>query len=539
MISLTNPKFQLKSTLDRIKSGLITNRLLLIGFGLFLFLFLRFPSLFESVWYGDEAYYLTIGQALKNGQLLYVDIWDNKPPLLYIFYWIFNIIFGNVVWPGKLFNIVLGLLSIYFLDKVAYHLGGFRGRARRASFILACLFFGGMFEATIFNAENLFVPLILAGTFFTYQHLHYPEKAGDFPSLLINCLRLALTFGLAILTKISAAPEIILILIALHLPFLNFQHNPSNNIKLVHEAVLKFVAIWIPLGLTALFYLGIGHLSDFIYAVFQYNSGYVSSPLTPSIFGLNLPVSGLIYRSVLVIGVLATTFYGHFKQSLNAFHIFFILLLTGQIYSVFLSERPYPHYLFQLIPGLILGFGWIARWTKYLFQFKRKYVTTTTLFILLINQTLNQFTQGSGQLSYVNLPHLYKFYSLKWSTEALQTWQAGFDPKISQRQKILTQGILELTQPQDKIFLASNTPDVYFTSKRLNALKLVVDYHQLKDTGPDQIAQKLIQTKPKLVVLDRNSLIAGPIENGIRNHYTLKKVQKWNGEEFRFYVSNG
>ena len=50
------------------------------------FFFLRFPSLFEPNWYGDEGVYQTLGIGMNAGRLLYKGIFDNKPPLLYFLY---------------------------------------------------------------------------------------------------------------------------------------------------------------------------------------------------------------------------------------------------------------------------------------------------------------------------------------------------------------------------------------------------------------------------------------------------------------------
>jgi len=52
----------------------------------FLFFLLRFPSLFEPDWYGDEGIYQVLGLGINAGRLLYRDIFDNKPPLLYLVY---------------------------------------------------------------------------------------------------------------------------------------------------------------------------------------------------------------------------------------------------------------------------------------------------------------------------------------------------------------------------------------------------------------------------------------------------------------------
>ena len=56
----------------------------------FLFFLLRLPSLIEPNWYGDEGIYQIIGKAMGSGRILYSQIWDNKPPLLYITYALFN-----------------------------------------------------------------------------------------------------------------------------------------------------------------------------------------------------------------------------------------------------------------------------------------------------------------------------------------------------------------------------------------------------------------------------------------------------------------
>ena len=51
---------------------------------IFLIIILRVPSIFEPYWYGDEGIYLTIGNALAQGETLYRDIHDNKPPFIYL-----------------------------------------------------------------------------------------------------------------------------------------------------------------------------------------------------------------------------------------------------------------------------------------------------------------------------------------------------------------------------------------------------------------------------------------------------------------------
>ena len=76
----------------------------IIGLSL-LYLLLKLPSLFEPYWYGDEGVTITVGMAIKRGLLLYRDVYDNKPPLLYL---LASLVDGNLYFL-KLISLVIGL----------------------------------------------------------------------------------------------------------------------------------------------------------------------------------------------------------------------------------------------------------------------------------------------------------------------------------------------------------------------------------------------------------------------------------------------
>src|SRR6266404_1137608 len=79
--------------------------------GSLLFFFLRLPSLIEPYWYGDEGIYQVVGMALHNGAQLYTQAWDNKPPLLYLVYGLFN---------GDQFMVRLASLLVGILTVIAF-----------------------------------------------------------------------------------------------------------------------------------------------------------------------------------------------------------------------------------------------------------------------------------------------------------------------------------------------------------------------------------------------------------------------------------
>src|SRR5258706_8978047 len=125
----------------------------------FLFFLLRLPSLFEPLWYGDEGVYEVIGSALNKGRHLYTGIWDNKPPLLYYIYAIFN---GNQA-SVRLFSLLFGLASVF----VFFYLSKKLFQNQKIEFIttgiFAFLFATPFLEGNIANAENFMIlPTLVA-----------------------------------------------------------------------------------------------------------------------------------------------------------------------------------------------------------------------------------------------------------------------------------------------------------------------------------------------------------------------------------------
>src|SRR3989344_4330395 len=129
----------------------------------FIFFLLRFPSLFEAYWYGDEGIYQVLGLAIKAGRLLYRDIWDNKPPLLYMIYSLFN----SDQFTLRLVSLIFGIFSLIVFFALARKL--FEEKKGSKTAIFSTIIFGLLFalpivEGNIANSENfMLLPVILSG----------------------------------------------------------------------------------------------------------------------------------------------------------------------------------------------------------------------------------------------------------------------------------------------------------------------------------------------------------------------------------------
>jgi 4-amino-4-deoxy-L-arabinose transferase-like glycosyltransferase len=86
-------------------------------------LVLRLPFLFPSVINWDESTFILMGQSVLDGYLPYLELWDNKPPLLFFIFALFIGIGGkNIVWIRIAGSLFLGV-SAFFVYKTGKSLG--------------------------------------------------------------------------------------------------------------------------------------------------------------------------------------------------------------------------------------------------------------------------------------------------------------------------------------------------------------------------------------------------------------------------------
>lgn len=159
------------------------------------FIFLRLPSIIEPYWYGDEAVYEVIGQALSHGELLYHDIWDNKPPLLYVIYALFQ---GNQP-EVKTFSLIIGLLSVVTFFFLAREIFTKFKLSILTTSLFALLFATPILEGNIANAEDfLLLPILLGGL------IIYKYKTKQTMSTPKSPWIAGILLGIAFLIKIVA-----------------------------------------------------------------------------------------------------------------------------------------------------------------------------------------------------------------------------------------------------------------------------------------------------------------------------------------------
>ena len=519
-------------------------------FGFLLLLFFRLPSFFESLWYGDENYYLAMAQGIvKGGEWLYVGVWDNKPPLIYILYSVSVWVFGTQLWPLRVLNFFLGFLTSFLTYKISKKFFNFSEGVSKIAFIISILLESIYFEVTIFNGENLFVPLVLLGFYLIApkllflaklkQNQEIPLSSGTYKNIFLG----GLIWSLAILTKIPALAEIGWLMLLLYVVWFVQSIGKVSQIQAKFIEFITNKKVWTSLLLITVSILALplligfvyfvnGYFQDLWFAVWQYNNQYyLPENSNPIVLGFTVPFKSLYFRTFLVLGALfATTasfLQGQFKPGnigQNGFVIINWLCITT--FSVFIAERPYPHYLQQILPISTILLAWIISLIKlpdFNLSSKVSSIIATLLFFQIL---LTNFTGGTGVLNYFNINKYWGklgFNSVITGQQSLTNWQRGFDEGIYDRTQILVPEIQKYSKDGDYIFLGSVMPEIYVESGRLNAYKYVVDYHPLVGISVSQL-YNLLSKKAQLILIDSKSDLSGKLLPYLQKNFIFQET---------------
>ena len=152
---------------------------------------MRLPSLFEPDWYGDEGIYQILGMAIRAGRLLYRDIFDNKPPLLYLLY---SFVYSDE-FMIRLLSLIFGLLIGYGIFYLSKNYLTMQKQVYIYTLLFAVLFGLPLIEGNIANAENFMLLLNISAGFLVLKSLDTKILNTKYLILLISRFSLGLVFS--------------------------------------------------------------------------------------------------------------------------------------------------------------------------------------------------------------------------------------------------------------------------------------------------------------------------------------------------------
>lgn len=470
--------------------------LLILAFNLLL----RLPALFDPVSYGDECIYLTLGNALRKGLVFYRDIHDNKPPLLYL---IAALSWGKLFW-FRLFVLIGNSLNIWLVYLIGKLIIVDKNK-EKAGLLAALLFalFSFFPEGRIANGEIFMIIPATLGYYLVLKTYKLKKnlqcKKNDNLWILIG-----LCFSLAFLIKVPVAFDFFGLLLAVFV----FEKKKLSELKLIlkdKRFKLIILSFCMPIFASIIYYSVWGAFVPYVRSALLQNIGYLSSWGNSS--------TGLYLRTF-VIFIIAGCLY-LWRQKLGFYVSSLALLTLFGLFGVFLSQRPYPHYLLEISPWLALLLA-----TVFFQKIKSQFIVTLLLILLLI---LGFKTYHFWW--YPQLPYYRNFFQFTLGKINRQDYFNFFGKKTLEDYEI-AKYVKLYSEPQDRVFIWGDGACIYALTDRLPPGRYTVNYHIYDFNGFQETLSAIEKKAPKIIVLlEPLDPKISSLDNILQSHYYfLEKI---------------
>ncbi len=437
---------------------------------LFLVFLLRVPSFFEPYYYGDEMIYMALGQGVRQGETLYQDLHDNKPPLLYLT----AALSGNLFW----FKVILTfwvLATIVLFHKLTETLLEKNKKAQKiATSIFALLTTLPLLEGLTVNSELFMIGFTILA-FIILLRKNVTKKNVFFAGML---------FGVGTLFKVPAAFDAPIIVF-----YWVITRGFKDWKKILGDTFILIIGFSLPVLATFIWYFTKGALPEYIKAAFMQNVGYLSSfrpgDVQKSFLVRNAPL--LIRGSVVLI---FSTLLFIFRDKLSKRFVLLSLWVIFALFAITLSERPYPHYLIQAIApvSILMSVFFLEK------SIEQSLVVLPLAVFLFVPIYYNFWV-------YPTTTYYVRFIKFVSGNESRETYFNSFSSTTNRNYQIaefLSQSSLQ----NDHVFMWDpDSSAVYSLAKRLPPIKYVADYH-VNDYSTKAIeAKNIAANPPKFIIL--------------------------------------
>lgn len=439
----------------------------------FFFFLLRWPSLFEPYWYGDEGVYQAVGILINNGAPLYSGAWENKPPLLLILYALLN----SDQFLIRATSLIFGLLSIWFFYLTARRLFPKSKNAVMISTSVYTLLFGiNLIEGNIANAENFMILPILISVYLFISG-EFVKRFWEVRTYFFAGFILSFAF----LTKVVAVFDFLAFS-----TFLFFDYE-KNTKQIIRKKLFPFVLGFIIPVLTTIFYfLFNGSFKEFMDAFVLRNVSYVG--YENEFF---IPQGLLILKTFTLALFLSFLYLRRKHISKNVLLIF--VWFGFSLFNVYFSQRPYAHYLIVLLPSFCLMIAVVISEKKE----KVLALISLVLALILIRQT---FVLKFEKV----IPYYSNLIFFCMDKKNLNDYQAFFDRRTP-RDYLLANYIKSNTNENERVFIWGNNAQVYKLANQVPIFRYTVAYHTISfPNGISEMESAINTKKPKLIIIMPN-----------------------------------
>lgn len=294
----------------------------------------------------DEASYMVGASSLLHGQLPYTAFGDNKPPLIYLYFALSQLLAGQGIAAVRL---VTALLTV---PLTALGVSAFYRHDRRGIVgALLLIVYGVSFRVSDMLAVNCEVVMMLPLAW-SLVAVRDSEQARRPERVFLA----GLLAGNAILVKYQAVLWLPPLALAIAVA-----HGTTRRRGLIRAGVALALGVLTPVLLTTTIFAVLGGLDGFVYWNLTHNVEYMQNPVTP----LQALTRGL-RQGLPFLAVTSLLWVGWFRSSREGQTRYWDVLVAGLIgasaAAACLGFRFFPHYFVQLyVPLAIAAAPWTAR----------------------------------------------------------------------------------------------------------------------------------------------------------------------------------
>jgi hypothetical protein len=302
----------------------MTNR----GVFLCLFLisfFIRFPFFFRDYIDRDESTFILMGQSWVNGHLPYTELWDLKPPLIFLFFAGIIFIFGKSFIAIRLAGVIAVAITAYFTFMLGKNLSSKKSRFWAGVVCVYLLSLFGSMQGVM--SEHLCMLFFMPALYLMTRHRNIP-----------NMLLSGLLVGITLMIKLNLGYAAVLL--GLYLVFDGFRNKQYQ--KALYAAAAYGLGAGIVIFLTWLPYAMGGQASlwwdSVIIAPLEYASANRNSA------GSTLPV--VLVTSLFFV----LSFRNRWLRLRDPVIQILTVAIAGVLISFIQGGRVNGHYLIQFHP---------------------------------------------------------------------------------------------------------------------------------------------------------------------------------------------
>ncbi|MGA2967738.1 MAG: glycosyltransferase family 39 protein [Candidatus Levyibacteriota bacterium] len=445
------------------------------------FFFLRFPSLFEPDWYGDEGVYQTLGIGIRAGRLLYRDIFDNKPPLLYLFYSFVS----SDQFMIRLLSLIFGLFSVIVFFYLCKRLFANVKASYIATGVFAVLFGLPLIEGNIANAENFMLLLNISAGYLILRSLDRNLIKRKSRILVLAGLILGLSFLIKIVAVFDFAAFVGFLFFANYSKKIIDILKIENFVREIKSLVPFVIGFFVPIAITIVYFIFNHAFKDFLTATLFSNVGYVG-------YGNQFIIpQGFLILKLILLGSFSLFIF--WKRKIYGLPFVFVSLwLSFSLFNAYFSQRPYTHYVLAILPAFCLAIG--------LFALNKNFSKLTGVLMLsTFIAVLMSFNFYSKTIFYYQ-----NFASFILGKQTVTSYEKFFDASTPRDYEIANY-INLYAKTSDNIFVWGNNAQLYKLTDKLPPGKYTVAYHitSYKD-GISNTEAGLSKTKPKFIIVMPN-----------------------------------